>query len=173
MMNTIFTIDDEDYTDDMILNERFAVRAVIRRAGKYAVQQSSSGDYKLPGGGVETGEDFIVALEREVSEETGLIVIRESIKELGEVIEMRADELREGCKFVQHSYYYQCDVEDEIAQVHMTEEEIARGYRFKWVDLDEIINTNMNICKENWTFRDTRFLQWIRAKMEVFYEYSY
>lgn len=164
-MDTIFVIDGKNYTDDMILNERFAVRAIVMRNGKYAVLQSAAGDYKLPGGGVEIGEDYKEALAREVLEETGLFVIESSVKEMGEVIEIRADELRSGYKFVQHSYYFLCDVREECTDIHMTDDEIAHGYEFKWVDLEEIINTNLKLCKENWTFRDTRFLQWFQDEI--------
>lgn len=41
--------------------------------------------YKFPGGGIEIGEFMEDALIREVSEETGLCVIRNSIQEYGQV----------------------------------------------------------------------------------------
>ena len=50
-------------------------------------QCSQEGEYKIPGGGQEPGENYEQTLIREVKEETGLYVRPESICELGEIIE--------------------------------------------------------------------------------------
>lgn len=58
---------------------------------KIATQHGSAGDYKILGGGVEPGEKLEDALIREVGEESGLIVIPESIRPIGEIVERRRD----------------------------------------------------------------------------------
>ena len=158
----LFTFDSKDYTDDMPLYERYGVRAIIRRNGLYMMQLSKDGEYKIPGGGVEKGEDLIEALVREVSEETGLTVIKASIKEIGEVQEIRRDSFAHDHKYIAHSIFYFCDVENEIHETQMTANEISKGYVPTWAKLDDIIEQNEKVQKEFWTIRDTSFLKWLR-----------
>ena len=99
-MNTIFTIDQKDYSEEMPLTERYAVRALICKNGLWAMQKSAAGDYKIPGGGVEEGESYEEALIREVREETGLLVIPDSIREIGEVLEIRRDSFEKDKKYI-------------------------------------------------------------------------
>lgn len=165
-MDILFTFDEKDYTEDMPLVERFGVRAIIKRKGLYVMQKSSDGEYKIPGGGVEKGENLIDALIREVLEETGLTVIRESIKEIGEVQEIRRDSFDANCKYIAHSYFYFCDVEADCQDTQMTANEIAKGYIPVWEELDTIIANNESVQKEFWTIRDTEFLKWMRNNYE-------
>ena len=61
-MRTLYTFDKHNYSDDMEVFERFAVRAVIIRDGKLAMQQAGEGYYKILGGGIDAGETNEVAL---------------------------------------------------------------------------------------------------------------
>lgn len=165
-MVILFTFDEKDYTEDMPLVERIGVRAIIKRNGLYIMQKSSDGEYKIPGGGVEKGENLIDALIREVLEETGLTVIRESIKEIGVIQEIRRDSFDANCKYIAHSYFYFCDVEADCQDTQMTANEIAKGYIPVWEELDTIIANNERVQKEFWTIRDTEFLKWMRNNYE-------
>ena len=164
-MELLFTLDKKDYTEDMPLVERYGVRAIIRQNGKFAMQRGSLGEYKIPGGGVEKGESFEQALIREVREETGLQVKPETIKEIGEVLEIRADQKNKGCKYIAHSLYYECDVSDEIVATELTENELSRGYQFVWEKLEQIISENGKRMNEDWLIRDTEFLKCINKKV--------
>ena len=90
-MQTILVLDEKNYTEDMPIFERFVVRALIEKDGLFAMQQGKDGEYKIPGGGIDEGETTVEALMREVQEETGLVIIPETIQELGEITEIRRD----------------------------------------------------------------------------------
>lgn len=68
---------------------RQAVRAVILDADNrvYLMYIGRKGTYKLPGGGIDEGEDNLTALAREVMEEVGVEI--EVIAELGQIVEYR------------------------------------------------------------------------------------
>ena len=162
-MQTLFVLDEKNYTEDMPVFERFVVRALIEKDGLFAMQQGKRGEYKIPGGGMDEGESVVDALMREVKEETGLVIISETMKELGQITEIRRDIFDENIKYIAHSMHYACEVEVEMVEPSMTESEKEKGYHLVWVDLDTIIETNTNLMTEKWQFRDVEFLKWYKA----------
>ena len=164
-MRTILVLDEKNYTDDMPVMERFGVRAIIQKEGLFAMQQSKNGEYKIPGGGMDKGETIMQALVREVQEETGLIVKPESIKELGEILEVRRDIFDGNKKYIAHSLHFSCEVEEEIVETAMTESEKARGFHLAWADIDTILEANESLMTEKWQFRDVEFLKWYKENI--------
>lgn len=158
-MKTLFVMDEKNYTPSMEVVEKYSVRGVIIRNGKIAVQMGSRGDYKILGGGIDPGEDKEDALIREVQEESGLMVIPETIREIGEVIEKHRDIFEKEKTFIRHSYFYFCEVKEETTSTNMTESEIAGGYHLKWVLPEDMIKANQAFCNESWIYRDTEFLR--------------
>lgn len=83
-MRLLFEIDKKDYREDGTVCIRPSVRGIIRKEGKLAMIYSRKYNYyKFPGGGIEQGESHEDTLIREVKEESGLDVIRESIEPYG------------------------------------------------------------------------------------------
>lgn len=162
-MQTLLVLDEKNYTDDMTVFERFVVRALIEKDGLFAMQQGKNGEYKIPGGGMDKGESIVEALAREVMEETGLVIIPETMKELGEILEVRRDIFDENTKYVAHSMHFACEVKDEIMETAMTESEKEKGFHLAWADIDTIIETNERVMTEKWQFRDVEFLKWYKA----------
>ena len=149
-MEKILILDEKNYTEDMPIFERFVVRALIEKDGLFAMQQGKHGEYKIPGGGIDEGETTVEALMREVQEETGLIIIPETIQELGEITEIRRDIFEERLKYIAHSMHYACEVEEEIVETAMTESEKEKGFHLAWADIDTVIETNERLMTERW-----------------------
>ena len=166
-MKTLFVMDEKDYTDEMPVVEKTTVRAVIERDGRFAMQRSKYGEYKIPGGAPDPGETYEEALVREVREETGLVVDPASIEEIGATLEMREDALKKGVKFVRHTYFYRCRAGEEVGETNMTRSEIELGFTLVWATRDEIIDGNREALREKWNIRDTEFFQWMRDQEKV------
>ena len=89
----------------------------------------------------------------------GLIVKPESITEIGGILEIREDRMCKGQKYVCHSLFYRCEVEEETVPTEMTFSEIEKGFEPVWERLEKIVERNDEIQKENWMKRDTEFLR--------------
>lgn len=163
-MEVLAVFDAKDYQDTVEVYEKYSVRGIINRNGKIAMQCSKDGEYKIPGGGLEAGEDFTQALVREILEETGLHVIESKIVELGEIKEVRKDLFNPKKKYICHSMFYYCEVEDKQEALKLTPSEIAKGYELKWAAPQEIYQRNILIEKDPWIIRDTAFVKMLIDK---------
>lgn len=157
-MDMLLIFDEKNYSDTTKTYERYAVRGVIFKDGKFAMQQAGNGYYKILGGGIDKGETNEDAVVREVQEESGLVVVRDSIKPIGEVLEVRKDIFDPTCKYICHTYVYTCEVEDEMVETNMTESEIRGGYHLAWATMDEILKVNSKHT-EKWVMRDVKILE--------------
>lgn len=163
-MQILMTFDADDYQNTTEVFEKYTVRGIIVQNGKLAMQRSKQGEYKIPGGGPEPGEDFRQALVREVHEETGLHIIGSSVRELGEILELRRDIFEAHKKFVCHSLFYFCEVGEERDELTLTPSEAARGYHLEWASPEEICEGNKPFLNEPWIARDTAFVRMIAEK---------
>ncbi|WP_438448667.1 NUDIX hydrolase [Gorillibacterium sp. sgz5001074] len=114
---------------------RKAARAVVRDGqGRIALLHvTAKGYHKLPGGGVEKGEDLSAALRREVLEEAGVELAVDG--ELGMTIEYR-----NAHGLLQVSYCYFGRMVGEAAGTDFTEEEKEAGFRLLWVAPHEAVS---------------------------------
>lgn len=115
--------------------QREAARAVVYDTdGRVALLRVTKNAYhKLPGGGIETGEDVTTALAREMIEEIGCTIT--DIQEIGELTEYR-----DQWGMTQTSYFYSAKQIGEQAEPAFTEEELTDGFEVVWAnDIDAAI----------------------------------
>jgi 8-oxo-dGTP pyrophosphatase MutT (NUDIX family) len=133
-MQLLKEIKDQEYpADESVLKIREAARAVIFDENNLVALLFVSKDnyHKIPGGGVEAGEDILQALVREVKEEAGCEI--EVTGEVGEIIEFRSK-----WNLKQKSFCYLGKVISK-GETNFTEGEAYRGFELIWLTLDEAI----------------------------------
>lgn len=130
-INLITQINDEDIGEKSVnvqkYRQRFGARGiVIRENGKIAVfNKSLKNEFKLPGGGIDDGEETSEAFKREVFEETGCKI--EIIDFLGTIEEIKTQD-----SFKQLSYVYVGKVIEDTKELHVTEQEQNEGAKLLW-----------------------------------------
>lgn len=146
-MKCIRVLKDEDFgLESVEFNNpriRYGARGIIiREDGKIAIfNKSNKNEYKLPGGGVDKGEDIKEAFKREALEETGCEI--EIIKELGTIEEHKSLD-----NFKQISYLYVGKVLKDNNKLELTQKEKDEGAKLLWVDKEEGLKLITN-CFEN------------------------
>ena len=139
--------------------KRRAVRAIIfdKQNRIPLLWVSKQSFHKIPGGGIEKGENIKKALKREIMEEVGIKIKR--IKPLGEIIEHHIKE-----KYQQNSYCFTALVSKKIGDPSFSEFEKSTGFELKWYSKNEALEV---IKKDNpaeeiskiLNFRDYLFLK--------------
>ncbi|WP_164120986.1 NUDIX hydrolase [Sharpea azabuensis] len=112
------------------------VLALIENKGKYLITRRTldkkwaAGQWEIPGGGVSAGETSMQALQREVSEETGLDI---SLAQSDLIYSYKNIDLKRGDNYFVDMYliHAKFDIED----VHIQEDEVLE---WKMASLEEI-----------------------------------
>lgn len=156
------TIDLKNYDSKGTVFKRSAARGIISNGEHYLMIFSKYGDYKFPGGGIESDEVLEDALIREMKEETGYTIIKESIKSYGKVSEKRKGKYENILEM--DSNYFLCQVESEVGERNLDEYEAEYDYQVVWITLNEAIEKNkqvidLNICP--WVIRDTKVMEYL------------
>lgn len=174
IMQQLFEIDLHDYEPGDNIFSRPSARGIIfDDCGKIALVYSQKEKYyKFPGGGIHKDEDKKEALIREVREETGLIVVPESIKEFGSVLRRQKSNISPNTIFEQENFYYFCKVKNEIAKQKLDDYEAAAEFVLKFVYLNNAINTNLNYRTEDYSNeimikRDTKLLRLLQKRIQI------
>ena len=109
---------------------RTACRGIVARDGEILLShETGTGEYMIPGGGLEAGESEAACCAREVAEETGRIV------SVGECA-LEIDEYYEDAKYV--SLYFPCEVTG-TTEPRLTEREREAGMEPRWVPVGEAV----------------------------------
>ena len=172
-MRELFVIDKKNYIENGTVGRRPSVRGIVIKDGNVAMMHSLKYDYyKLPGGGIETGETYEETLVREVREESGLVVIKESIKEFGYVRRIEKGKIED--IFVQENFYFLCDVEEKNVGQELDDYEEDEIFTLEFVSPDHAIYINQNADHkekvEQQTFsgmilRENRVLEIVKAEI--------
>ena len=133
-MRELFRMDLKDYELSFYRYKRPSVRGVIIKENKVAMVYSRKYDYyKFPGGGIESGEDIITALKREILEETGLTVLDGSVKEFGSVMRIQKSRFKENEIFEQENFYYLCQTDGTYNSQDLDKYEDEEGFELQYV----------------------------------------
>jgi len=151
--------------ENVKVNFRKAVRAVIIKNYEILMVNSNEGDYKFPGGGVKIGESNDDTLIREVREETGYIISKVKEK-IGMVTERNIDEFKDGSIFEMVSYYYLCEVSENQVLQELDDYEAKLDFLPRWTNIDTAINNNEGILKNE----STNINHWVKRETSVLHE---
>jgi len=150
---------------------RKAVRGIIIKNQKLLmVYSKKNGDYKFPGGGINSGESREKALKREVQEEIGMQVVK-IFKPYGKVIEYDIPLEKEYDVFKMISYYYPCKVGHRRGKQNLDQYEKDLGFLPVWIEINSAINTNVSLLRDGkkltprWVKRDLEVLEMLKAEI--------
>ena len=114
---------------------------------------------------MENGEKLEDTVIREVLEETGYRIIRDTIKEYIKVLERRKGQQED--VFEMESYNYFCEVEAVAGDRKLDEYEEEYDYQVEWITLSEAIERNKQLEDvENctWVNRDTKVMEQLQNR---------
>jgi len=152
----IRTITDSDFIGGRMTLLPFVSRVASRGVLLNDKQQIAMMDLaalklaKLPGGGVEKGENYEQAFVREIKEETGYVC--EIVHALGYI-----DEHKNRNHFMQRSYCYIATASDDCGPVMLTAQEKRLGMSLTWMNMKDAIR---QLAQSAATLKDhsTRFM---------------
>ncbi|WP_339298089.1 NUDIX domain-containing protein [Paenibacillus sp. FSL R5-0623] len=149
-MQLLRRITDSDFIggapEFMETTTRYASRGLLvdDRLNVAMMYMSKINLYKLPGGGIDEGEEIRDAFLREIKEETGYEA--EIIHELGYI-----EEHKNKNNFMQHSYCFVAKAQNRVSNAMLTESEAELGMIVEWMTFKkaiEAMNSSEIICDD-------------------------
>ncbi|RUO37486.1 DNA mismatch repair protein MutT [Aliidiomarina shirensis] len=133
---------------DMRVLKREAARGIVRRDDKILLLYTERyDDFSFPGGGIDAGESPIVGLKRELQEETGAQDIQ-VLSPFGKVTEYMPTWKKDWDLMHQTSYWFHCDVAEELGASNLEHYEINNGMSAHWVSLAEAVAHNQKVIQQ-------------------------
>ena len=162
-MKLLKEIKDKDYPKNTTLKIREASRAILFDENDLIplLFVSKYNYHKLPGGGIDEGEDKAQALIRECLEEVGSEI--EVNGEIGKIIEFRS---KWDLKQISYCYYGKIISKGEP---DFTEKELSQGFKIVWLSLREAIFKVESDKPENYegSFIQKRDLEFLKKAEQV------
>lgn len=134
------------------------VRAIIENdEGCFAIS-SEAGKYIFPGGKCDKEEDNLSAIQREIKEETGIVIPKESFREILEIESMYDDAVDYRTNMVRprHTittyYYVKTDQKINVDNMQLTQGEINENFKIAFVNRDTLLKMLLEEHKDamNW-----------------------
>ncbi len=153
-------------TENVKVIRREAVRGIVISNDKILMVHSNKGDYKLPGGGINTRESHEEALMREIREETGYIMDK-ALNKIGIVTQRNIDKYERDSIFEMTSYYYLCKVTDKQVSQQLDDYEKELDFSPIWIKIDSAISHNEEVMRggkvvNSWVYRENMVLKALR-----------
>ncbi len=98
-------------------------------------------NYQFPGGHVEDGESLIEAVNREITEETGMVLNLKDIEPFAQIVGYYKDWPQVGKNRKNEIYYYAVKTDElpNLANTLYTAEELAGNFELKYVPLENVL----------------------------------
>lgn len=122
------------------------VKVLIINSNNEILLAYSNNCYQFPGGHVED-ETLIDAVNREVKEETGILLNNYSIEPFAVSYRYYKDWPKQGCNRKNEIYYYEIKTDEKpnLNNTFYTQDEINGNFELRYVNFDEI----ENVLKDN------------------------
>jgi 8-oxo-dGTP pyrophosphatase MutT (NUDIX family) len=129
--------------------ERIATRAIVLQGFEILMLYTRRyNDYSFPGGGVDSNEDLMACLQRELEEETGAKGIK-IMHYYGHVDEYRPHHKSDFDLLFMRSHFYVCRADRELGTAAMESYEVANGMTALWLDIRQAIAHNEQVIANN------------------------
>jgi len=103
-------------------------------------------DYSFPGGGVDSKENLLEGLKRELMEETGAQNIQ-VLEPFGYIDEYRPHYKPEYDLVHMESYFYRCTASDEFLEPTLEDYEKNNGMQALWVNIFDALDHNRRVIE--------------------------
>lgn len=144
-----YFIHNEDNLADKDIDEVVVrVKALLVNSNDELLMGYAHNIYQFPGGHVENGEDMLLALQREIKEETGISLKLQNIKPFACNIRYFKDYRQTGENRKNYIYYYEIktDLNPDLSRTNYTADEADGKFELRYVKIDDIeyvINDNV------------------------------